>query len=180
MSGFNDVRDGSIPDETVGNIERCLTDLKNKFPNAKVAFTEIIYVGAENSHPDLNKAIKYINQQVQNFCENSSLVFIKHPVLQAAECNMYDDDVHINVSGTAVFVHDVHKAIGLYQNSRPNRHRMFNREPPRRSQNHSSRGGSGAWQGRRQQHSDTDGGNNQLNQMNTLLTLQMMQSMQPG
>ena len=47
--GVNDVRDGSIPDETVENIERCLTDLKNKFPNAKVAFTEILYVGAENS-----------------------------------------------------------------------------------------------------------------------------------
>ena len=101
-------------------------------------------------------------------------------MLQAAECDMYDEDVHINASGTAVFVRDVHKAIGLYQNSRPNGHHTFNREPPRRSQNHSARGGSGAWQGRRQQHSDTDGGNNQLNQMIPLLTVQMMQSMQRG
>ena len=45
--GVNDVRNGSIPDETVGNIERCLTDLKDEYPNATVAFTDILYVGAE-------------------------------------------------------------------------------------------------------------------------------------
>ena len=42
------------------------------------------------------------------------MIFIRHASLQTGGDNIYDDDVHISgAGGTALFVSDVHRAIGL-------------------------------------------------------------------
>ena len=56
---------------------------------------------------------------MENFCSDNDFVFVRHPTLQSPDCYLFDDDVHINRSGgTAVFVSDINRAIGLYQNAR--------------------------------------------------------------
>ena len=66
-----------------------------------------------------------------------------------------DDDVHINRSGgTAVFVSDIHRAIGLYQNARTRSSQVYNRrgfvDRPRRFQDSNARRGDGAGESRGQ------------------------------
>ena len=126
--GVNDVRGGTSGDELVGNLKDSLVNMQMKFQNARVAFMEILFVGAENTQPQFNTVIKSANDQMENFCSDNGFVFVRHPTLQSPDCDLYDDDVHINRSGgTAVFVSVIHRAIGLYQNARTRSNQVYNR-----------------------------------------------------
>ena len=127
--GVNDVRDGVANEIIENNIRHSLSNMHLKFPNAHIVFTEIVYVGEECSRPDINGKIKSINETMANFCEQQNFTFVKHTSLQSPECDLYDDDVHINRSGgTATLVSDIHRAVGLHQRSCPNTdQRMYGR-----------------------------------------------------
>ena len=106
---------------STSNIRHSLSNMHLKFPNAHIAFTEILYVVEECSRPEINGKIKSINETMANFCEQQNFSFVKHTSLQSPECNLYDDDIHINRSGgTATFVSDIYRAVGFHQRSRPN------------------------------------------------------------
>ena len=49
--GVNDVRGGTSGDELVGNLKDSLVNMQMKFQNECVAFTEIFFVGAQNTQP---------------------------------------------------------------------------------------------------------------------------------
>ena len=193
--GVNDVRDGTNHENVIQNIEYVLTNMQTKFQNAKVAFTEILYVREETSHPEMNCEIKNINQRIDKFCEENGFIYVQHSALQAPDCTLYDDNVHINrTGGTASFVSDIHRAVGLYSRSRPNRsdHQVYRRQGSNDAErNHGRRGpavtgdsragarhGAGPmkykWEGRDQ------GQQFNLDQMLKLVTLNMLQSMQMG
>ena len=90
-----------------------------KFQNAKIAYTEILYVGEESSNPEFNNEIKYINESVENFCDKNNLIYVKHKTLQKPDCALYFDNVHIkSSSGAASFVADIHRAVGLHSKPR--------------------------------------------------------------
>ena len=158
--------------------------MQMRFQNARVAFTEILYVGAENTQPQFNTVIKSVNDQMENFCSDNGYVFVRHPTLQSPDCDLYDDDVHINRSGgTAVFVSDIHRAIGLYQNARTRLSQVYNRrgfvDRPRRFQDSNARRGDGVGQSRGlSQRQNPAPENSNLNQMLTLLALNMLQTIQ--
>ena len=182
--GVNDVRGGTSSDELVGNLKDSLVNMQMKFQNARVAFTEILYVGAENTQPQFNTVIKSVNYQMENLCSDNGFVFVRHPTLQSPDCDLYDDDVHINRSGgTAVFVSDIHRAIGLYQNDRTRSSQVYDRggfvDRPRRFQDSNARRGDGAGQSRGQsQRQNPAPENSNLNQMLALLALNMLQTIQ--
>ena len=184
--GVNDVRDGVANEIIENNIRHSLSNMHLKFPNAHIAFTEILYVGEECSRPDINGKIKSINETMANFCEQQNFTFVKHTSLQSPECDLYDDDVHINRSGgTATFVSDIHRAVGLHQRSRPNTdQRMYGRRSGQHARGRyddrvsssggpvtGDRGARPSWRQQRNHHANLD-------HMLQLLTINMLQSLQ--
>ena len=105
-------------------------------------------------------------------------------VLYLPDCDLYDDDVHINrPGGTAVFVGDIHRAVGLYQDSRTRSSQVYSRrgfvDRPRRFQDSSTWRGDGArqsWGQSQRQNAAPD--NSNFNQILTLLPLNMLQTIQ--
>ena len=184
--GVNDVRNGVANEIIENNIRHSLSNMHLKFPNAHIGFTEILYVGEECSRPDINGKIKSINETMANFCEQQNFTFVKHSSLQSPECDLYDDDVHINRSGgTATFVSDIHWAVGLHQRSRPNTdQRMYGRRLGQHTRGRyddrvsssggpvtGDRGARPSWRQQRNDHANLD-------HMLQLLTINMLQSLQ--
>ena len=117
-------------------------------------------------------------------------------ILQAPDCTLYDDNVHINrTGGTASFVSDIHRAVGLYSRSRPNRsdHQVYRRQGSNDAErNHGRRGPAvtgdsraGARHGagptvKYKREGRDQGQQFNLDQMLKLVTLNMLQSMQMG
>ena len=191
--GVNDVRDRVSTGRVIDNIKYVLNKMHAKFQNAKIAFTEILYVGEESSNPELNNEIKYINDSVENFCDENNFIYVKHKTLQKPDCALYDDNVHIDSSGgTASFVADIHRAVGLHSKPRLDTDpHMYRCQAPNNAERNRGRHGaavsadSGAtagrasgpaarykWEGRDQ------GPNVNLDQMLKLITINMLQSMQ--
>ena len=122
-SGVNDIRGGKSPGYIVNNLTNTLSSLKTLFSNAKVCYSEMLNVGCEQSNPDMNSNIRSVNEQMKAYCASNDMIFIQHSSLQTAGDDMFDDDVHISrEGGTAVFVSDVHRAVGLHNNRQPARH----------------------------------------------------------
>ena len=63
-NGVNDVRGQKDVDNIVDKLQKSFDKLKDLFPNAILAFSEILFVGPEECNPDLNKKIKDINEQM--------------------------------------------------------------------------------------------------------------------
>ena len=80
----------------MNNLTGTFRTLRNIFPNAKLAYSEMLYVGHEESNPEINRCIKSINEQLVDFCNNNEMIFIRHASLQTGGDNLYDDDVHIS------------------------------------------------------------------------------------
>ena len=119
-NGVNDVRGGKSPEYIVENLTESLTQLKMTFPNAKLCYSEMLYVGCEQSNPSLNTKVKAVNEKMISLCAENDMLFIPHTSLQTGGDDLFDDDVHIGrEGGTAVFVSDVHRAVGLHRNRRP-------------------------------------------------------------
>ena len=119
-NGVNDVRGGKSPEYIVDNLTESLTQLKMTFPNAKLCYSEMLYVGCEQSNPSLNTKVKAVNEKMISLCAENDMLFIPQTSLQTGGDDLFDDDVHIGrEGGTAVFVSDVHRAVGLHRNRRP-------------------------------------------------------------
>ena len=112
--GINDVRSGKAASEIVKNIEQSLGYMTKCFPCAKTGFSEILYIGKEIDDPKLNAVIKETNKRIKEHCVKNGHIFINHTSLQNAEGNLFDDIIHVNRSGTAVLVSDIHRALGLH------------------------------------------------------------------
>ena len=69
----------------------------------------------------MNLKIKNINGHIENLCEQNGYIFIQHVIFQKSDCDLYDDLVHINhTGGTASFVSDLHRAVGLHAKPQSN------------------------------------------------------------
>ena len=168
--------------------------MQSKFRNEKIAFTEILFVGEETSHPEMNHKIKNIKERIGNVCEQNDYIFVHHVILQKSDCDLYDDLVHINrTGGTASFVSDIHRAVGLHakpQSDSDHQGQVYRSQIPgrndgRRGAAGSSDGGIGTGRGRgnrqeeRYKYDGRDQGQNiNVDQMLKLLTLNMLQQMQ--
>ena len=60
-NGVNDVKGGRIVSETVGSLKAFLSTTKKRFPQAESAYSEILYIGSEESNPKLNEKVRDIN-----------------------------------------------------------------------------------------------------------------------
>ena len=119
--GVNDIRDGVVVSDIVKILQACLHKMHQVFPNARIAYSEALFIGRENRESAQNKNIKAVNSQMKEFTQKEDYMFISHPLLQSPQCRLFDDDVHINSNGgTAVFVSDVYKATGS-RSQRPQR-----------------------------------------------------------
>ena len=117
--GVNDVRDGRQCDIVISNLTDLFKKLHSLFPEAKLGYSEMLYVGREESNPHINHTIKSINDQMKAYCSDNDMTFITHSSLQTGSDDLYDDEVHISRrSGTALFVSDVPRAIGPQRSKR--------------------------------------------------------------
>ena len=127
----------------------------------------------------MKKKIKDINEQMLAYGHDESVTFIKHKSLQTGDNVLYDDDVHISQGGgTALFVSDVHRAIGLHNKElthgnqeRPNEYSNFDKrflQNTRASDRFHSRGKS----------QSVHTGSSDLNQLCQLMLLNMLKTCQ--
>ena len=109
--GVNDVTDGTQTDTITNNLKCILTVMRNKFPNAKVSYSEILFIGRDNRQSTENQAIEKINGDLREFCDQENFTYIPHASLQSPSCKLFNDQKHINeTGGTAVFVSDIYYA----------------------------------------------------------------------
>ena len=135
-SGVNDVRANKDSGVIIDNLRSLLLNMCIKFPNAKIGYSEMLYVGRGNRNSRENKAVHRINKEIRDFCTENELCYITHSNLQEESCDLYDDDVHLdNKGGTAVLCSDIFRAIG-YRSRRL-------RDTGRSDQNGSSAGRTG-------------------------------------
>ena len=80
----------------MGNLKASLTTTKKRFPRAKSAYFEMLYIGSEESNPELNGKVRDINMQIKSFCDENGHYFVAHNALQTGTSDLYDDDVHMN------------------------------------------------------------------------------------
>ena len=116
--GVNDVTDKVPTDIIVSNLKTCLTELHEKFPNACIAFSEILFIGRGSRDSDENVAVCKVNTELRDFCTEMSFSYVQHKSLQSSSCTLFEDndDKHINrTGGTAVLVSDIYYGTGFRQ-----------------------------------------------------------------
>ena len=119
-NGVNDVRDGKSAEYIINNLKGTFTKLSTILPNAELSYSEMLYIGSEISNPELNSKVKAINENMRAWCSENGMTFIPHRSLQTGGDDLFDDNVHISRGGgTALFVSDVHRAVGLHRGGRP-------------------------------------------------------------
>ena len=121
--GVNDITNGISPCEIIANIKYILDKMKTKFPNAKVAFSEILYIGRGNHESAQNSKITEVNKEIKKYCTANSIIYITHESLNNPTCPLFRDDKHPNdQGGTAVLVADIYNATGYRRQSRSHNH----------------------------------------------------------
>ena len=80
--GVNGVREGKDTNIIAYDFVKCLQNMAECFPNAKLAFCEILLIGRENHHSESNETVRAVNEHVRDFCEESDFVYISHGQLQ--------------------------------------------------------------------------------------------------
>jgi hypothetical protein len=107
--GLNDLRNGQSTGVVQNDLKSCLQSAVNLFPNAKIAYSEMLHVGHSD---DINRSIDQIDDYCHILCSASSrMVYIEHGVLQYRD-DMYEDNVHINSSsGVRTFVNDIYSVL---------------------------------------------------------------------
>ena len=120
--GVNDVREGKDTNTIGYNVVKCLQNMADCFPNAKLAFSEILLIGRENHHSKSNETVRAVNEHVRDFCEENDFMYISHGKLQSPHAvGLFDDDVHVNnQGGTAVLVSDIQRALRNRQHKATN------------------------------------------------------------
>ena len=69
--GVNDARNGLTASDIAEGIKSCLNQMHVIFPNAYIAFSEILYVGI-NRESAVNKCIYQVNTLVKQFVEDEN------------------------------------------------------------------------------------------------------------
>ena len=110
--GVNDIRGDKESDSIQADIIQSLDTMREKFPDAKVGFSEILFIGRENRNSAQNRLVSEINSCIQNYCNDKSYIYIKHDTLQSNAPQLYDDDVHINRVGSALLCGNIYDATG--------------------------------------------------------------------
>ena len=111
--GVNDVRDGLSACDISENVKSCMNQMHTIFPNACIAFSEILYIGRTERDSAFNECITQVNDNLERFIEGENYLMIRHPRLQSPQSRLYDDDIHINKDGgTAVFISKIHNTTG--------------------------------------------------------------------
>ena len=117
-TGVNDVTDGTGSHTVIRNLKSLLSKMHDKFPNAVVAFSEILYIGRGDRDSNDNQAVKFINDSMYTFCTENDYAYVTHTSLQDTGCRLFEDEKHLDSKGgTAVFVSDILNATG-YRKSR--------------------------------------------------------------
>ena len=105
---MNYICDGKNTEYIVKNLSDSFSKMKVTFPNAKLCFSEMLYVGSEETNPSLNSRVKAVNEQMRSYCVGNDMIFISHAPLQTESDDLLDDNVHTSCDGgTAVFVSDM-------------------------------------------------------------------------
>ena len=179
--GVNDIRDGVPVEDIASNLQSSLNAMHRIFPNACIAFSEVLYIGRSDRESVQNRKIKELNTHMWRFTRNHDYIYVTHSTLQATQCRLFDDDVHINgEGGTAVLVSDIYKATG-WRAKRENVHtdsdtkrvfynRKYQQRGGRRPEVRSNQRGSQ----RNYTASKRNGGAADMDSMIQLLTLNML------
>ena len=54
--------------EIEDNLKASLSSTKKRFPRAKSAFSEMLYIGSEWYNPEMNEKVNDIHCQIKEFC----------------------------------------------------------------------------------------------------------------
>ena len=109
--GVNDIRSDVPVDDITNNLQASMDAMNTIFPDACIAYSEVLYIGRGDRESQMNKNIKEVNSLMFRFTRNRNYVYVNHATLQATQCRLFDDEVHINSDGgTAVLVSDIYKA----------------------------------------------------------------------
>ena len=96
-TGTNDV-DKLNSNEITRNIESCITNLKARWPNARIELSGLTHVPREENR---NKSIDEINCYYESLCENLDVTFINNKRVTSdiygnINEQVFYDDVHLN------------------------------------------------------------------------------------
>ena len=118
--GLNDLREGKSKDEIQKTLEETIIEAADTYPNAKIAYSEMLHVGGEDN-ARINDDITIVNDHMRKWCMgNARFTYIHHSTLQQRD-DMYEDMVHINRdSGTRQFVFDITRSLLGPRPPRPN------------------------------------------------------------
>lgn len=114
-TGTNDV-DKLNANEITRNMESCITNLKARWPNARIALSGLTHVPREENR---NKSIDEINCYYESLCENQDVTFINNKRVTSdiygnINEQVFYDDVHLNNRiGTRKLVTNIKHHLGL-------------------------------------------------------------------
>ena len=114
-TGTNDV-DKLSANEITRNMESCITNLKTRWPNARIALSGLTHVPREENR---NKSIDEINCYYESLCENLDVTFINNKRVTSdiygnINEQVFYDDVHLNNRiGTRKLVTNIKHHLGL-------------------------------------------------------------------
>ena len=114
-TGTNDV-DKLNANEITRNMESCITNLKARWPNARIALSGLTHVPREENR---NKSIDEINCYYESLCENLDVTFINNKRVTSdiygnINEQVFYDDVHLNNRiGTRKLVTNIKHHLGL-------------------------------------------------------------------
>ena len=112
--GVNDITDNLSPDLIVRNLKSILLEMRKKYPNAMVCYSDILFIGRGDRQSSENRAVDYVNSEMGTFCTDEGFTRIPHNSLQSTQCRLFTDEKHIDGNGgTAVFVSDIYYATGF-------------------------------------------------------------------
>ena len=109
--GVNDVTNKESTHIIINNLKSCLTELRLKFPNACIAYSEILFIGRTNRQSMENLVVDKVNSELKQFCNDNGFTYVPHTSLQSTTCALFRDEKHVNKDGgTAVLVSDIYYA----------------------------------------------------------------------
>ena len=120
--GINDVRANVDIATIISNLKNCLILMREKFPNACIAFSEMLFIGRDNRESAQNRIVQKIITEMENFCILNGFVYAPHVSLNSPTCALFRDDVHPDKDGgTAVFCSDIFRATGYHKSKKDSR-----------------------------------------------------------
>lgn len=108
--GSNDIRNGIHPSEIAKQVNEMFQLASNKYPNAKLLYSENLLEGRETH----SAGIQDLNKRITNICVLQNHKYISHGRLNSGvnRQEMFQDIIHLNEGkGTAMLVSDLNNAV---------------------------------------------------------------------